>query len=378
MSYFNPKILILKKIIRKKYQKGKLNNYKEDEKFVRKKNLNINELIKIREYENVINQYLSLKEKSYNKELEEKINSQKKNFSFEKLNYIFNKFERKKNNGGRGKSRNNSLAKKYNNMQKLKIDDTFEKAKNKIFLRTIKFNKQKIINSLTNTKSISKLNFSSNSINKTSNNIKNNNFTNSFNTTINKNNNFKIKRNILKSASFYNENNYYKLKTKESNSFNSFNSLKNISINNIRKVKKIKLNNIQTRTNSYNFINYQNRNEIKNIRAKKNIISLNETEISKNKKIFNIFNKIKNTSDKMRAKYIKYHIIPLRKVDSIIKTREDLLLDFLKMKHIKNINSSNNMLYKKEKISKKKLIFKQKLLKSIEIFGNNPSLDDLN
>ena len=80
----------------------------------------------------------------------------------------------------------------------------------------------------------------------------------------------------------------------------------------------------------------------------------------------------------MRAKYIKYHIIPLRKVDSIIKTREDLLLDFLKMKHIKNINSSNNMLYKKEKISKKKLIFKQKLLKSIEIFGNNPSLDDLN
>ena len=196
MSYFNPKILILKKIIRKKYQKGKLNNYKEDEKFVRKKNLNINELIKIREYENVINQYLSLKEKSYNKELEEKINSQKKNFSFEKLNYIFNKFERKKNNGGRGKSRNNSLAKKYNNMQKLKIDDTFEKAKNKIFLRTIKFNKQKIINSLTNTKSISKLNFSSNSINKTSNNIKNNNFTNSFNTTINKNNNFKNKRNI--------------------------------------------------------------------------------------------------------------------------------------------------------------------------------------
>ena len=58
MSYFNPKILILKKIIRKKYQKGKLNNYKEDEKFVRKKNLNINEQIKIREYENVINQYL--------------------------------------------------------------------------------------------------------------------------------------------------------------------------------------------------------------------------------------------------------------------------------------------------------------------------------
>ena len=139
MSYFNPKVLILKRIIKKKLKTNKENtnkteeNSKEKSKIKNKSEIkkaktihenDIDTIIKKRKYENAINEYLSLKEISYLRELkEQKI---KEEFKFDDLNFSFNKFIRERN------TKNNIIINKKKELNELKIDSTFEKIKIKI------------------------------------------------------------------------------------------------------------------------------------------------------------------------------------------------------------------------------------------------------
>ena len=142
MSYFNPKVLILKRIIKKKLKTNKENtnkteeNSKEKSKIKNKSEIkkaktihenDIDTIIKKRKYENAINEYLSLKEISYLRELkEQKI---KEEFKFDDLNFSFNKFIRERN------TKNNIILNKKKELNELKIDSTFEKIWKKISIK---------------------------------------------------------------------------------------------------------------------------------------------------------------------------------------------------------------------------------------------------
>lgn len=415
MSYFNPKIFILKNIIKKLKEKSqkRRNKYKIRREQITCKN-NINKIMKKREMENVMNNYFNLKKITYDKELEEEKQT-KKEINFDKLNYTFNEFARSRNNFFDIK---NGIISKTNNLHQLKIDSTFgkiwakfspknyEKFNDKfifskdegdIILRRIKKEKEKMNSmidlGINNFKKI----FGDNAFKKVNNNkekinskepidyllkkikIKNsNNTTNNinadkykqlfFNKTFNNNIGDKIK--ILKRENFSLKNE--KLRNNSKNSSQSENKI--VKLKKIHFMKRnIKpnpdLKGIITRekVNQKNFsfmkgksiINKHSRN------IKKHVIP-SETQISK---IYKEYDNIIKTTKEMRNKHLDNNIIPLTKVNTIMNIREELMIYSMKMKYLKE---DKRFLHKLEKIKRKQAnSFKKRLLRSSVLFADN-------
>ena len=104
-----------------------------------------------------------------------------------------------------------------------------------------------------------------------------------------------------------------------------------------------------------------------------NSISLLSPESQKNS-IIQKYNRIKKITEKLRYNYLDSYIVPIDKVDSVVKSRENLMMDFLKLSYL-NDDGSQKIFLKKEPKKKKPDNFKQRLLKSAEIFVDNGEFD---
>ena len=146
MSFFSPKIFIFKSRIIKNY-KPKFENISSNEE--RKKNLlklksrlnsaklisksdlrnnNVNEVINKIKFGKAIERYLLIKKKIYLKELDEQMG--KKEFKFEKINFVLDKFARNKRHNKFDIK--NGIVFRTSNEHSLKINSTFEKVWNKL------------------------------------------------------------------------------------------------------------------------------------------------------------------------------------------------------------------------------------------------------
>ena len=412
MSYFNPKVLILKRIIKKKLKTNKENtnkteeNSKEKSKIKNKSEIkkaktihenDIDTIIKKRKYENAINEYLSLKEISYLRELkEQKI---KEEFKFDDLNFSFNKFIRERN------TKNNIIINKKKELNELKIDSTFEKIwkkisiknygkfindynyskdKNNIILRKIKKNEK--INSMINIKIKNTKKIFENKMLRDENKKKEKEIKDEKDPLIFliRRNNFKNRNKSINYKNF--DKNYYSCSNKNINDninkriLNRTNFTtkineppKSLSQNNIRTIKIKKIN-----------INHENKNNQNNRRIRKVYFN----NYSRNRKIPNFvleseskktdliqeYEKIIKTNKKLKLNYLKNNnIIPYNQIDSIIKTRKKLMTHYLKIKYIKD----NHSIYIKNKnnIRKKEGNFKERLIKSAEKYFNDDTTD---
>ena len=142
MSSFGPKIFIFKNTNKKKF-KPKLENclstegrgknstrHKskyDSERAISKIDINngINDVINKIKFGKAIDRYLYIKKKIYLNELRNQ--NDKKEFKFEKLNFIFDKFTRNKKNKIK-----NGIVHQINNAHKLNVNTTFEKIWNKL------------------------------------------------------------------------------------------------------------------------------------------------------------------------------------------------------------------------------------------------------
>jgi len=142
MSSFGPKIFIFKNTNKKKF-KPKLENclstegrgknstrHKskyDSERAISKIDINngINDVINKIKFGKAIDRYLYIKKKIYLNELRNQ--NDKKEFKFEKLNFIFDKFTRNKKN-----KIQNGIVHQINNAHKLNVNTTFEKIWNKL------------------------------------------------------------------------------------------------------------------------------------------------------------------------------------------------------------------------------------------------------
>ena len=142
MSSFGPKIFIFKNTNKKKF-KPKLENclstegrtknstrHKskyDSERAISKIDINngINDVINKIKFGKAIDRYLYIKKKIYLNELRNQ--NDKKEFKFEKLNFIFDKFTRNKKNKIK-----NGIVHQMNNAHKLNVNTTFEKIWNKL------------------------------------------------------------------------------------------------------------------------------------------------------------------------------------------------------------------------------------------------------
>lgn len=106
-------------------------------------------------------------------------------------------------------------------------------------------------------------------------------------------------------------------------------------------------------------------------RNKNNSHSLLNSENQKSE-LFKKYNDIIKTTNQMRLKYLDNNIIPLNQVDSIMKVREELMMNVIKMKYL-SIDKKIPM--KKVVKRKKPNNFKERLLKSAELFGNGKKSD---
>ena len=109
----------------------------------------------------------------------------------------------------------------------------------------------------------------------------------------------------------------------------------------------------------------------KNSRNKRNNISSIDSENQKTSILQEYLNILK-TSKEMRLNYLENNLIPSNKLDTIMKTREELMIYSLKIKLLKDKNKFfNNKELKKIKADN----FKERLLKSAELFGDKMTND---
>ena len=419
MSVFNPKLFILKHLIKKKY-KEKSENSKNKSKIQKPEKIfkkNINYIIQKSEFDEAFNKYLALKKITYFKELKEE-KEPKKEITFDKLNITVDNFARTRNISNNYNIKNGVVS-KANKLQKLKIDSTFEKIwkkitpksyekynneynfsidKNKIILRKINKEKEKI-NSMINLGINSFKNmFGDKIFSETNKNIIENKprkdpliFMIRRNT-IKKNN---LSTNNIKSIkskkSFFNktlkifEDNKIKILKRSSYFRNDIKEMKetrniDLSRNRSRTIKIKRINKIENdnRPNSeLKEINYFEKAKFKNTNKEKSL----QERFSRNKnnsysmlnsgnqksELYKKYNDIIKTTKQMRLKYLDNNIIPLNQVDSITKIREELMMNIIKMKYL-SINKNKPI--KKIVKRKKQNDFKERLLKSAELFGN--------
>ena len=419
MSVFNPKLFILKHLIKKKY-KEKSESSKNKSKIQKPEKIfknNINYIIQKSEFDEAFNKYLALKKITYFKELKEE-KEPKKEITFDKLNITVDNFARTRNISNNFNIKN-GIVSKANKLQKLKIDSTFEKIwkkitpksyekynneynfsidKNKIILRKINKEKEKI-NSMINLGINSFKNmFGDKIFSETNKNIIENKprkdpliFMIRRNT-IKKNN---LSNNNIKSIkskkSFFNktlkifEDNKIKILKRSSYFRNDIKEMKetrniDLSRNRSRTIKIKRINKIENdnRPNSeLKEINYFEKTKFKNTNKEKSL----QERFSRNKnnsysmlnsgnqksELYKKYNDIIKTTKQMRLKYLDNNIIPLNQVDSITKIREELMMNIIKMKYL-SINKNKPI--KKIVKRKKQNDFKERLLKSAELFGN--------
>ena len=419
MSVFNPKLFILKHLIKKKY-KEKSENSKNKSKIQKPEKIfknNINYIIQKSEFDEAFNKYLALKKITYFKELKEE-KEPKKEITFDKLNITVDNFARTRNISNNFNIKN-GIVSKANKLQKLKIDSTFEKIwkkitpksyekynneynfsidKNKIILRKINKEKEKI-NSMINLGINSFKNmFGDKIFSETNKNIIENKprkdpliFMIRRNT-IKKNN---LSTNNIKSIkskkSFFNktlkifEDNKIKILKRSSYFRNDIKEMKetrniDLSRNRSRTIKIKRINKIENdnRPNSeLKEINYFEKSKFKNTnkekslqdrfsRNKNNSYSMLNSDNQKSE-LYKKYNDIIKTTKQMRLKYLDNNIIPLNQVDSITKIREELMMNVIKMKYL---SIDKNKPIKKVVKRKKPNDFKERLLKSAELFGN--------
>ena len=374
----------------------------------------VNNVIQKSKYQKAINTYLIYKKKIYEKELKEE-KKPKKEITFGKLNITLNDFERSRNINSNYKIKK-GIVSKMNNMQKLKFNSTIEKVWKKItpgknyekFIEEYDYSrdKSKII--------LRKINEEKEKINSMIN-IGINNLKNIFGEKMcdmtNKNFEskakkdpiiFLIKRNIIKNNNNKSKNiNTFKYKKSFSvttsddirknkakiirRSWICRNNMKEIINNDMSrnksktvKIKKMNLN----EKNKKSFSKFNGLNDIEKTgikkeyneksfqkiysRNKNNLSSIINSDNQKNE-IFKEYNKIIETTKKMRLKHLDNNIIPLNQVDSIMKTREELKLHSFRMKYLKDVNK---LFFKKGFKRKKQYNFKERFLKNAELFGD--------
>ena len=423
MSLFNPKLLILNHI--KKQLKEKREKNKNKPKYLKEEIIdrnNINKILSEKEFERVLDKYLSLKQILYNRDLEEKKNS-KKEFKFHKINFSFNEFTRSRNTNNDLNIKNGIIS-KTNNLFKLKVDSTFEKIwkklspknykkfddeynhskdKSDIILRKIKKEKEKI-NSMINLGVNSfKAMFGNEIFTKTNKKIENNKENNHIkcrikrNTINNLNDNITNNINIIKLRNSYRNKTFNNMKNEINILRMSDVSLKNGKVRSFSEYSKnkeekgIKLIKIKKINPSKKIINpftkllkvksfekmkqkilgkQKSYNE-KNSRNKRNNISSIDSENQKTSILQEYLNILKTTKE-MRLNYLENNLIPSNKLDTIMKTREELMIYSLKIKLLKDKNKFfNNKELKKIKADN----FKERLLKSAELFGDKMTND---
>lgn len=423
MSNFNPKLFILRHIIKK--LKEKHQNKPIIKKEVLTSKNNINKIMKKREFEMAMQKYLSLKIISYYKDLEEE-KKPKKEFKFEKINFTFNDFSRSRNANKKFNLKKGIIS-KTNNLYKIKIDSTFEKIwkkltpknyekfnnefiyfqdKNKRILRRIKKEKDKMNSVIDLGINKFKKLFGDRVFNKTNNNSENTSgediMKNFIGRNINKDYNINISSNstgniIQFRKSFDNKVSNNNLENKIKKLRKTIFSLKNEKQTNLNiipekkldsgekkiKIRKIHLINkdkkpysklfpLKTKEKFRHKLLDKEKSKIdKYTRNKRNFISLADSEDQKSN-IFQEYTNIIKTTKKMRLDYLENHLIPTNKVDSIMKTRQEMMINSLIIKYF---NKNKKYFDKKEKKSKL-LNFKERLIKSAEIFGDE-EMDDL-
>ena len=427
MSYFNPRLSILKQIVqdlREKREKKNKTEEKEKAKDIIKigeKNnkektiskFDVNKVLKKREFERIFNRYLYIKRKTYFREVKE--SKKKREFKFDKLNYDLNKYTRNIINPDY--KIENGIVSKTNILHDLNIDLTFEKIwtklssknyekfneklnyskdKSDIIFRRIKKDERKCDSARNiRMKEIKKLFgdkiFDEKSEEKK---IDNDPFVILLQRKISKKeNNTKNNINSTRNGILFSS-------QKLSNDFKNVKNLllkrKTISLKNID-AKKF-FDNIQSKSDNRN-ISLTAKNTYIKENNKKIISDLNDFNTNKkaaNKKLFEkkLFNKkhsrnkiigvtsfnsennktnfiqeykqIMKSNKKLKLNYLKNHLIPFNQVDSIMKTREEMLMCYLMIKYKNNNTFKKNDNEEKEKPNRTK--FKEKLMKSAELF----------
>ena len=360
----------------------------------------INTRKKEKEYKLLIKNYsdlkheIYLKDKEEEKRLREKDEEKELGYFFKKFNNKLNQFKRnfhKKGNVNLNLSKNGIVTKSKNNYNirvnsvLYKIWSRFNEGFNgdkdyKKFINAIDNLTEKnksFSNNINNRKKIFNLKF-----------VENNNKNNS-------NNNLFIYRNIflkniirkngLNSASIINKKKYIQnnenissiningkltsstvinnMKNKKEIFENISTNISNKNKHSLLRIKKINKMHINSSTSKFNKNKIIYRN---NTPKKKNVHSVINSPIFTIKIIYiiNRYNKIKTESKQKKKKYIENNILTYDKIDSIIGTKEDLLMFLLKRKFLENKFPSKK--YKKIEINKKETFIK-KMKYDIEI-----------
>ena len=419
MSFISPKTFIFQNFFTKKF----LDNENKRKTLVEKKEIkNTNDLIQKRNFLTALDKYLSVKKVIYFRNLEEEKNIGKK-LTINKSNFSLDKFVRNRKIT-RLKLRDGIIT-KTNNLRNLKINSIFQKVKKKLTpTNNKKFNfefnysnyknkkikikreikeEKKSVNSMIDLGTNKFEDMFGDNIYKNKNENKENKdiinkIKKSSSTFLFKNISKKNKSNIINiKSNFKNEKSLFKqilgcknnsIILKNSDFFKNNNKEEGFNVLSRNKNKSefeiVKSTSIGT-DSKFNQINFFRKSKNKTINKKysrmknfsrnkhNNSISLLSPESQKNR-IIQKYNRIKKITEKMRFNYLDSYIVPIDQVDSVVKSRENLMMDFLKLSYL-NDDGSQKIFLKKESKKKRPDNFKQRLLKSAEIFVDNGEFD---
>ena len=419
MSFISPKTFIFQNFFTKKF----LDNENKRKTLIEKKEIkNTNDLIQKRNFLTALDKYLSVKKVNYFRNLEEEKNIGKK-LTINKSNFSLDKFVRNRKIT-RLKLRDGIIT-KTNNLRNLKINSIFQKVKKKLTPtnnkkfnfefnysnyknKKIKINREikeekKSVNSMIDLGTNKFEDMFGDNIYKNKNENKENKdiinkIKKSSSTFLFKNISKKNKSNIINiKSNFKNEKSLFKqilgcknnsIILKNSDFFKNNNKEEGFNVLSRNKNKSefeiVKSTSIGT-DSKFNQINFFRKSKNKTINKKysrmknfsrnkhNNSISLLSPESQKNR-IIQKYNRIKKITEKMRYNYLDSYIVPIDQVDSVVKSRENLMMDFLKLSYL-NDDGSQKIFLKKESKKKKPDNFKQRLLKSAEIFVDNGEFD---
>ena len=429
MSCFNPRLSILKQMVQDLREKREKKNKTEEKEKLKdmikngEKNnkdktiskYDVNKVLKKREFERIFNKYLFIKRKTYFREVKD--SKKKREFKFDKLNYDLNKYTR--NIVNPDYKIENGIVSKTNILRDLNIDLTFEKVwaklssnnyqkfnekydnlkdKSDIIFRKIKKDERncssarnirikeikkllgdKIFDKEIEEKKIDADPFvyllqrkTNKKENITTNNIdsaRNTNLFSSQKLNVDDKNikSLLLKRNTVSLKNIDFNKIFYNIQIKSENENKSLSAKKKLSVKeNIKKFIS-ELNNFKTAKKVTNkklfdkklFNKKHSRNKIVRV------LSFNSENNKTN--FFQEYKQILKSNKKLKLNYLKNHLIPFNQVDSIMKTREEMLVRYLMIKY-NNFNITFKKNNKEEKIKPNRPHFKEKLMKSAELF----------
>ena len=427
MSYFNPRLSILKQMIQDLREKREKKNKTEEKEKLKdmikngEKNnkdktiskYDVNKVLKKREFERIFNKYLFIKRKTYFREVKD--SKKKREFKFDKLNYDLNKYTRNIINPDY--KIENGIVSKTNILRDLNVDLTFEKIwtklssnnyqkfsekydnlkdKSDIIYRKIKKDERncssarnirikeikkllgdKIFDKeieekkididpfvyLLQRKTNKKENFTINNINSARN-------TNLFSSQKSKEEDKNIKSLLLKRNTVSLKNIdfnkfFYNIQIKSENGNKPLSAKKKLSIKENNKNLISELNDFKTAKKVTNKKLFEKK-LFKKKHSRNKIVRVLSFNSENNKTNFiQEYKQILKSNKKLKLNYLKNHLIPFNQVESMIKTREEMLMRYLMIKYNNNIFKKNN---KEENIKPNRPNFKERLMKSAELF----------